>query len=1677
MVLLARQSRMILQSPNRRKILAEILSARSNKRRSLYNVSATVCCSPRVINSRSICIVPLLPILGVTPVYIFGQSYQDAYKFSTQVDVDAPYLPLLVNKADKLPDIYASPAELLKVHFKGSSVAHKSIIISKDGKDEQWHTATMSTNFCHVRSEFHSGKFGPFIKTIDKNNAWDEAETLIVDGKVHYRCKNVALEAAAARALDSIAFGKKYMRKAPTNTLPIRYCVELPQLFSSGKEQNNTHAPKYYWELLMTEKYGPMIHDIQYDVLSMPFSKNESISEGEEPWYSATCHEPTTGETFNSGVFGLGMQGNSYLPDAPLTPLPLEEIRIHNDRVYYRDELTAKHAAAARAIDCLNFRTNNEKEYDQLCLEEPYLFKDASPKMQQADYDVLKSIVDQRRRGEPEFSFAERILMRKCRDSPDNVLLQILHVKYGNLYVQRGRMGSYGKLYDMSCLEKDDGIWCTATFIDPVTKEQFSSGVVRALEDGQLGTDLAEIQIFNEKVYYKDSVKYAIKAAAARALDCYCLRDNTQDEKEIPTRFCFEEPYNIAEEGEFQIYDYDTVLKQREDDLAIMKEHSIYEEKMRENTNSLPTRGSDAPISSSVKKYSQLLHAPKSLLHNLLVKIYSSKQIGSITYDVQKMIQNGKLWYTATVTDPMTNEVFSSGFIKKEVKAEKRPTSYLNPPLHRVESKIIDGKVYYTESKYAEHAAAARCIDCYLFRENHANNIQQLCVEEPYYEKSTETNLEQTETTHKWDETLRIASSGDTVNEGGSGENNISPVAKEPSKNNKVGSHTLSTMGRIAEIWTTTSNIDDASRNDHKPGQSMNIESVLKWYKRINTDPHNRGEALSTIQLLKKILTALGSATQQSEEEGFNVEENARRIRDEIISISKAFDEAVHADIFNAYIKCLNQLDPKHSAEAAENLLKRMNNRETIKDTILPSPTIETYNNVMRLCALVDEAHVNNIYSLLESASLISHDGQSLHPNKDTFKILLAANSKLNGCFSFEQAQRWLSKVEQVSSNLCGEELIPDADLYNSALGSLSSAKKSSNSKYANSWLRFGDQYEGGFKENVNKFSNDEASNIADWLLFAEEHGINPNVDMYEQVIKACTKLGTKEGLLMAEDWARRAALSNSYNSSIRLETFHPVIAAWALCQLDRAPGRVKEWVSQLSAFGETRPGLKPDLSTLSAQIIAWKNVQTGIIARVDGAQNIGVSTESCPDQEDIGMVYTCAQNCTQHLDEIINSNTLDELLNDQEDTDAMISMLTHTIDAWGCALRLALANPTSSVSRDSSQSVLEMLKMARYFDAKLLDEEQQDEEYAQKILEIMGNTYAEIISQLYQIDSAASVDSKDKASYFSLGAVEKMLNDYDNFAKQYVSRGNSTEATLRHRLYNEVLQGCSSTMTSTNIDDDVLRLCRVMMDELTWQNEQRVDIGREKQDISDIYVAIADITGKVVKDTQERTEELTLIWNHAMPFFFRRFNASNYGVVDRARLIGGLRMAMGDADNTEDFIQSFEQWKPKRKGRVNAWTALVDNLVRKPSSPHPKARPRPHPLSRSRPHHQKKKRRLSLRRRQGTGSPGSNDIIAHEAGERRWEESDSSSSTTELPAAYLTTTTSSWGNSTEQAILDENTTSLSNSSFTSIAEENSNNKESSISAAAAPKEEEKTSVPVKGWGWVEQLENFFTSK
>ena len=1408
------------------------------------------------------------------------------------------------------------------------------------GDQKDWYTATFTDP---IASEvFHSGLVGK-INVKNKEGATlkpslDEAEVKIDGGKVYYPNEQLAKHAAAARAIDC------YMLRECNDSLMKKYqlCLESPYATAAERDEQNIdyddllirrvaheETPVHVSNILKDQPHS--LHIPMYLLKLVRAIKDsdlraERVDLDSISWHTATYTDPITSEVFHAGI---GRQINAERKQGAFLSPSLDEVecRIVNGRVYYAQNRYAKHAAAARAIDCYLYRETGDISTNQLCLEGPYNYGH----MQEIDYDALAatkanvSVVEsfhpmsnepvpssnnsrapQTPKGAKTFkSILETSLFQL--HVPINLLEKSYKQVYGSMYPSESF-----ECYSVTAMDKT---WYTASFTNPETLEVFSSGLTRSIDvEERRGATLspplgeAEVHIMDGKVYYSEE-KFARHAAAARAIDCYVFREGS-DGLTRNYQLCLEDPYNDAVERDAQNIDYDDLLRQR------------------------PAPSKKSNVKSSVEESLWKLHIPLSFLKTYLSEKFDA-EYSSLQ---QESVEIGnRMWHTATFTDPITSEHFHSGLVGP-INAEKKEGMVLSPPMNEVEVRILDGKVYYGKNRYAKHAAAARAIDCYLYRDKNSiidTSKYQLCLEDPYDEGDAK----------EVDYDTLVASRGNVQIQ--SNPEETMPFLEESDEDFTIVSRTysdqptrvdqkLSTLGRIAEIWAETpSNPSDSRKSNEmvssKTASKVPTENILNWFKRVDHTPTNFEQAMAFSQLCNKTLLALAKENDEmiinsntSCAECMELQNEAKSILDKLTSISSEFipenESVVNANTLNAYIQCLSRIDVEDSAMLAESLLKRMSEGADN----LPPPNTFTYNIVMKLWSLVDgekgKTSVNDTFSHLQNAAVARDD---LRPNKDTYQILLAANSKENNHFKYDLAVASLERINKLSQDLGGEPFTPDANDYIAAM------KKTTIDTFVRddnqpSWFWHGQEYDGGFKP-ISDDKKCEALDMEKWLEHAQEMGISPSEGMYYEVVKTWASTGSLEGLIGgdgaygAEELAKKAVLRNEATPSV--EMFSPIIAAWSLCGEKLGPDRVKEWIEQISLLG-----MEPDLRLKVAYFVAVEKWQSKLISnllRNDGEINdheTENSTETISSDENVDSLFKAAQNCTRYLEE----STLGKNIHNIDDLDAFTSMLRYNVKAWKRASESTLLLPDGYHLLDATQGVEEMKKLMKRVSLKNRSQDAGDVGEAQ--LNAAGKVYIEFISQLLNLDTIMDKQFEDNDKcYFAdrIADVESSLRSFEFHSRRLATNDKLMPETnnTRHSLYRETLRGCAGVKLSSDYGH-MLRLCTLIMDCLSWHHKLVGDHGssKEAEDVTDMFCDIAIISGTCVKNPYERMNVLRSIYDRASDFFAKKnpHHESSYARVDRAALLGSMRRSLGDdSEITDSFLSSFEEEKQGRRRRA----------------------------------------------------------------------------------------------------------------------------------------------------------------
>ena len=1037
--------------------------------------------------------------------------------------------------------IYGSPLQLLLGYDSLKKVVNfpirtESTIVDVNGREERWYTSTVTFNV-KKRSlplDFHSGKFGDFIRSESNDELYHT--TKVIDGKVYYRTEHHSKEAAAAKALDYHALRMKQtkaFKSAPYE--PIRYCIEMPDINTGYPRSLFSTSPQYDITCIMQQKYGPV--DITYQIQPEKFEHNGDVQD----WYTATLVDPVTDEEFPSGAI-ITSEPASYPPPpfAPSSPITLEEIKVKDHRVYYRNEDFAKHAAAARALDCINYRdgvkANNNivtacsAGLSRMCFEEPYAYDESS--RHTIDYERIQEIVAHRRL-DPHQDLTFCALVHIVMKDPS-----LIHVPLDLIERYYRKMGSKSnRSYDIiHHTASDSKTWSTATLRDPITGEEFYSGLsnpslssIDQTASLSLSSPLhmAEVKVLDGRVYYRDD-GYARHAAAARAIDCYIFRGNRQRMLHLSTepiiQLCMEDPYMSVGEKDIQHVNYNELLRER-------NSRSLPYPVKQQLSNLIDTDPAvlfDQAVTSHLQDNMYQLHVPTKFVDGIYRKIFNFSK-SSVETEIQQKTDEGVAWYTSKLIDPLTGEEFHSGLICQEVSATKVRGCTMRTPLHKTAVKVFDGRVYYTKESQANHAAAARAIDCYIYRcasRNTSDDLSkiQLCMEDPYA-NSDDKNLQYVNydillTERSGCETFEVDRDDDTTE--------LDVVDEEDqmfgNKIATVGSR-LSTIGRIAEIWTKEQNQDDCTIRStvDKLNSQARLNNIISWYRQMNKSASTHYDAMALAYLCKRVLGILAECNDTdnnmmhlSEQNGLNISEEGQDIWDNLYRLQCGFDVPlldVHA--CNMYIAGMNKSDPK-SAKSAEALLVKMAKGEQYGEcnNLLPCPNVDTYNAVMSLWSKSNSPDtklgVNRVYTMLEEKYRTA-EGSDFRPTVNTFKTLIATNSKNeDGSFSFNDAKTCLQKmIEFGMSDASSDFLHPKLEIYNAALRKPSK----DNRKYKPSWLGNGRAFDRGFVEATDS-SYVEGFDVEKWCSLMEHNNIQGDIETFEAVIQAWIDTGTLDGLV-----------------------------------------------------------------------------------------------------------------------------------------------------------------------------------------------------------------------------------------------------------------------------------------------------------------------------------------------------------------------------------------------------------------------------------------------------------------------------------------------------------------------------------------------------------------------------------
>ena len=392
-----------------------------------------------------------------------------------------------------------------------------------------------------------------------------------------------------------------------------------------------------------------------------------------------------------------------------------------------------------------------------------------------------------------------------------------------------------------------------------------------------------------------------------------------------------------------------------------------------------------------------------------------------------------------------------------------------------------------------------------------------------------------------------------------------------------------------------------------------------------------------------------------------------------------------------------------------------------------------------------------------------------------------------------------------------------------------------------------------------------------------------------------------------------------------REETLQPIIAAWALCGNERSTARVAEWINQLAALSATMPMLTPDLNMFTAKVIANRRYQASVIKRCFAKAIESTETKEQDAPEAVKLTFELAQRCCELL--------VDDLLSDKTnlaglmDANACAPIFTNCIEAWGEAACLAKQLRINEYGLNLNHGVREMINICRHFESKVgmtLKLNQDGEKSNRHIIECIGDIFTAVVHQLSQLDTTSPLqlsESDDPPGSIvgeRIPDVERMLRSYEQYTRLLNGSSDLDMKAKRLEFYGVILRGLRG-VNATSDYGHVVRLCCVVMDYLSYSRECRDEeftLGGD--DMTDLYTEMVSLISNCTVNPRERKLLLTKVFNKASPFFDQlEDKKKQFGIVDKSKLIGAIRLALGG--DAESFLEDLEK-RQSQPGRRKEW-------------------------------------------------------------------------------------------------------------------------------------------------------------
>ena len=352
------------------------------------------------------------------------------------------------------------------------------------------------------------------------------------------------------------------------------------------------------------------------------------------------------------------------------------------------------------------------------------------------------------------------------------------------------------------------------------------------------------------------------------------------------------------------------------------------------------------------------------------------------------------------------------------------------------------------------------------------------------------------------------------------------------------------------------------------------IKSVLDWVALQKSDQENQNservefdnqQQKASVKVANMMLQSLARANHRLpfESKACGVEEAATKMLELMLSSKNMKPDA---DTYAAYLLCLEGANPFLVAKRGQAIYNAMRSGSKYGGHKLPQPTIAAFNSLLQLWA--QTGRKNEIFKLSVSSVLPPNRETFL-----SLLSCLAYPAEAND-FDSNYALECIQQMQSIYDNSGDETYLPDTEVYNAPLRWSGGLVTSSTRPFARCipWDNYDVIFREGFRlcsEEDSLFQ--QALAMEEWLqdMDSEKTGsmVRPSIETYEAVIQAWVRTGSEEGVRRAEALIEQAFEKlRERSEKLRAQTFHPILAAWSFSGTRAGAEKVVHWLDRMSA-------------------------------------------------------------------------------------------------------------------------------------------------------------------------------------------------------------------------------------------------------------------------------------------------------------------------------------------------------------------------------------------------------------------------------------------------------------------------------------------------------------------------------